>query len=55
VKKPVSMDFLLAVESYYEDGAPLYSRGYWAQQTLISWTGRPAREPGSWMDFVATP
>jgi CO/xanthine dehydrogenase Mo-binding subunit len=50
------MDFLLAVRrAYYEDGAPLYGRGYWAATDidLVDWkTGKGNLAHG--LDFIAT-
>jgi CO/xanthine dehydrogenase Mo-binding subunit len=50
------MDFLLAVrKAYYEDGAPLYGRGYWAATDidLVDWkTGKGNLAHG--LDFIAT-
>ncbi len=51
-----SMDFLLAVrKTYYEHGAPLYGRGYWAATDidLVDWkTGKGNLAHG--LDFIAT-
>ncbi|RJR41539.1 MAG: hypothetical protein C4576_17695 [Desulfobacteraceae bacterium] len=51
-----SMDFLLAVrKAYYEQGSPLYGRGYWAATDidLVDWkTGKGNLAHG--LDFIAT-
>jgi CO/xanthine dehydrogenase Mo-binding subunit len=51
-----AMDFLLAVrKAYYEEGTPLYGRGYWAATDIdiVNWkTGKGNLAHG--LDFIAT-